>query len=88
MKPDKNEAEIIEPRMQSNLYGYKNYFNTFVAQYKNSKLPNVILMSGYKGLGKATFAYHFINYLLSQDELNKYSLKDFIDFKSFLNYRY
>ena len=33
------------------------------------------IFEGPKGLGKATFAYHFINYLLSIDELNKYSLE-------------
>ena len=45
--------------------------------FKNRKLPNVILLSGLKGIGKATFAYHFINYLLSFDEQDKYSIDEY-----------
>ena len=68
---------ITEPKTQSNLFGYENYFNSFIRLHKKNKLPNVILLSGLKGIGKSTFIYHFINYLLSQDETNKYSLSNF-----------
>ncbi len=34
-------------------------------------------MSGPQGLGKATFAYHFVNYLLSKNEEGEYSVKTF-----------
>ena len=63
-KSNKN-LEIIYPKNQTKLFGFKNYFNFFIALYKENKLPNSILLSGPKGSGKATFAYHFINYLLS-----------------------
>ena len=33
------------------------------------------LLSGAKGIGKATFAYHLVNYLLSHEEKNNYSLE-------------
>ena len=69
---------ICEPIDQLKLYGYEDYFRTFEGLYKKNKLPNAILLSGPKGLGKSTFAYHFINYLLSQSETNKYSLEKFI----------
>ena len=46
------------------------YFDFFDKLYHNSKLPHAVLLSGIKGLGKATFAYHFINYLLSYNENN------------------
>ena len=49
-------------------------------------MPNVILLSGPKGSGKATFAYHFINYLLSYNEKNKNTVSNFTinpDNKSF-----
>ena len=71
------KIDICEPRGQSRLYGYEDYFHSFRNLYKKNKLPNVILLSGQKGLGKSTFAYHFINYLLSKNEENEYSLKDF-----------
>ena len=54
------------------MFGYKNYFDSFVKIYRKRKLPNVFLLNGPKGIGKATFAFHFINYLLSSDEENKY----------------
>ena len=71
------KIEIIEPKNQRNLYGYENYFNSFKNLYERNKLPNVILLSGPKGLGKSTFAYHFINFLLSSGETDEYFLKNF-----------
>ena len=68
---------ICEPIDQLKLYGYEDYFRSFEVLYKRNKLPNAILLSGPKGLGKSTFAYHFINYLLSQSENNKYFLEKF-----------
>jgi len=72
MKTEKSEL-INRPINQLELYGYENYFNFFEKLYKKNKLPNSIILSGSKGLGKATFAYHFINFLLSQDENYKYN---------------
>jgi len=66
--------EIVLPKNQLSLYGYEDYFTSFVNLHRQNKLPNTILLSGPKGLGKATFAYHFINYILSYNESNKYSV--------------
>ena len=66
--------EIVFPKNQLSLYGYKDYFTSFVNLHRKNKLPNTILLSGPNGLGKATFAYHFINYILSYNEFNKYSV--------------
>ena len=77
---------ITLPKNQLQLYGYEYYFNFFISLYHKNKLPNVILLSGPEGSGKATFAYHFINYLLSHNEKNKYSVSNFAinpDNKSF-----
>ena len=46
--------------------------------YKQNKLPNKILLTGPSGSGKATFLYHFINYLLSDNEEHKYNKDNFI----------
>ena len=67
---------VISPKNQLHLFGYEHYFNSFIKLYQKNKLPNVILLSGPNGSGKATFAYHFINYLLSYNEENKYSVND------------
>ena len=67
----------ISPKNQLYLFGYEYYFNSFIKLYQKNKLPNVILLSGSNGSGKATFAYHFINYLLSYNEKDRYSVNDF-----------
>jgi len=77
MMTSAGEVEIIPPKKQLSLFGYENYFNSFFKLSLKNKLPNTILLSGKKGSGKATFAYHFINYLLSLNEKNKYSLENF-----------
>jgi len=73
----KEEQLTIDPVNQLNLYGYENYFQAFIKLNVAKKLPQALLLSGPKGIGKSTFLYHFINYLLSDTEKNKYSLKNF-----------
>jgi DNA polymerase III subunit delta' len=51
-----------------NLYGLKNFLDEFFHLYEKNKLPNKILLSGKKGIGKSTLAYHLINYILSTGE--------------------
>jgi len=74
---NKNDTEVVEPINQLKIIGYDKYFKSFKGLFESNKLPNVVLLSGPKGIGKATFAYHFINYLLSYHEDDAYSLKDF-----------
>ena len=69
--------EILTSKSQLNLFGYDKLFNSFITLHKKNKLPNVMLLSGSKGLGKSTFAYHFINYLLSDKEESNYLVENF-----------
>ena len=55
------------------LYGYDNLFLEFDNLLNNNLLPNKILLSGANGIGKYTFAVHFINYVLSKNEDYSYS---------------
>ena len=77
MKKKSTKLNLTEPINQKNLFGYDNYFNLFKDLYTNNKLPNCILLTGQKGIGKATFAYHFINFLLSNKLKNEYILNKF-----------
>ena len=77
MKANKVE-EVTKPKSQLNLYGYESYFKFFNKLYEQDKLPNSILISGQKGLGKSTFTYHFINSLLSKGEKNEYNRRDYV----------
>ena len=63
---------VIEPKSNINLYGLESYFSECASLYDENRLPNKILFSGKKGLGKSTLAYHIINYVCSKNEDNKY----------------
>ena len=62
---------------QLSLYGHHSEFSNFIELYKIEKLPNKILLSGEKGIGKSTLAYHLINYILSFGEDFFYDAKNF-----------
>ena len=66
----------LSPINQTKLYGLENYLNEFIRLYKVNELPNKILLSGLKGIGKCTLAYHLINYILSQKEDYSYNLTE------------
>ena len=67
----------IEPQNQTRLFGLNNFMNELIQLDNDNKLPNKILLSGQKGLGKSTLAYHFINFILSKNEKFNYNLEKF-----------
>ena len=81
----------LEPHNQIELFGLDKSMNELVELFMKDNLPNKILLSGPKGLGKSTLAYHFVNFALSQNEEFKYDLKNFrinpenTTFKTILN---
>ena len=66
----------LNPVNQLYLFEHILEFSNFIELYKKQKLPNKILLSGEKGIGKSTLAYHIINYILSIDENYSYDLKN------------
>ena len=60
------------------LFGMNVFFNEITNLYNSKKMPTKILLSGKKGLGKSTLAYHIVNYILSENEEYKYDLTKFI----------
>ena len=67
----------LEPINQTNLYGLSSYLDELISLFNKKKLPNKILISGQKGIGKSTLAYHLINYILSKSEDFAYDLKNY-----------
>ena len=67
----------LEPSNQINLFNHDEIFNFFIRLNSQNRFPNKILLSGEKGIGKCTLAYHLINYILSSDEKNSYDLDKF-----------
>ena len=64
------------PLIQTKLLSFKDNFKELVNLSLRNHLPNKLLFSGNKGIGKSTFAFHLINYLFSQDEEASYNLVD------------
>ena len=56
----------------NNLIGHKAYLNNLENLYKENKLPNKILLSGYKGIGKALLVKNFLYKVF--DDNNSYNL--------------
>ena len=69
--------EVIEPYNQRKLFGINNHLLELIRLYKANIYPNKLLLSGLKGVGKSTLAYHFINFVLSEDETYKYNITNF-----------
>jgi DNA polymerase-3 subunit delta' len=67
----------LNPANQLFLFGHHSEFINFIKLYENKKLPNKILLSGEKGIGKSTLGYHIINFILSKNEEFAYDNKNF-----------
>jgi len=66
----------MTPLTQTKLLSFKDNFKSLVNLSLRDRLPNKLIFSGNKGIGKSTFAFHLVNYLLSQDEEGSYNLED------------
>jgi len=67
----------LSPINQTNIFSLGDYLLEFIELYKKKKLPTKILLSGDKGLGKSTLAFHLVNYILSINEDNPYITNEF-----------
>ena len=67
----------LNPIKQTSLFLHDDYLLEFIELYKKKKLPTKILLSGDKGLGKSTLAFHLVNYILSINEDHPYIINDF-----------
>ncbi len=66
---------ILEPCNNKELIGYNNFFLYLKELFDSNKLPNKIIFSGNKGIGKSTLVFHLTNYIFSLDEENKYNFE-------------
>lgn len=65
--PDKEEAEAVHPRNTSALLGQETAEDTFRNAMDSGRLPHAWLISGPRGVGKATLAYRVARCLFSED---------------------
>ena len=66
----------FEPINQTKLFGINDTLHKLINLYDEDRLPNKILLSGQKSLGKFTLALHLINYVLSKNEDLPYDKKN------------
>ena len=66
--------EIVN-KFQRYLYGHDDLFINLTSLFEKKKLPNKIIFNGSDGVGKATFIYHLINFILSNKENYSYNVK-------------
>ena len=65
---------MSEEIFSNELSTFKKEINFISNLYINRKLPQTILFTGEKGIGKLNVAYHLINFILSKDEDNEYCI--------------
>ncbi len=65
--------EILN-KFQRFLYGHDDLFTNLTSLFEKKKLPNKIIFNGSDGVGKATFIYHLINFILSNKEDYSYNV--------------
>ena len=56
------------PRQNPWLFGQEDAERTLLAMYLSGKLPHALILSGPPGIGKATLAYRFARFLLTEGE--------------------
>ena len=62
-------------KFQRFLYYHDDLFINLTNLFEKKKLPNKIIFNGSDGVGKATFIYHLINFILSNKEDFSYNVK-------------
>ena len=84
-------------KYQRFLYGHDNLFKNLISFFEQKKLPNKIIFKGSDGIGKATFVYHLINYILSNKEDDPYDVntkeikennKSYLDLINSINFNF
>ncbi len=67
----------FNPINSTKLFGYQLYFNDLKNLYENKRFPKVLLLTGEKGIGKFTLAFHLINFFFTREGKKTYDLRNF-----------
>ena len=84
----KNLKDKFDPFESNQLFSYSTYLNNFITLYKKGNLPKVLMLSGEKGLGKFTLAFHLFHFINTErDKEYRYNLDKqiFINNVSFIS---
>ena len=64
------KEDYLDPCNSTYLIEHEKLLNDLIKLYENKKLPNALLFSGYKGIGKFTLALHLLNYIFDKENYN------------------
>ena len=59
------ESDILHPKYAKHLIGHQEIEALVLRQFNEKRLPHALLLTGKKGIGKATFAYRLARFLLA-----------------------
>ena len=71
----KSTEDKFNPINSTKLFGHNDYFAALTELYQNGKFPKVMLLTGEKGSGKFTLAFHLVNFFFTNKK-NSYDLKN------------
>ena len=72
----KNTEDKFNPVTSTKLFGYQDYFSVLTKLYEGKKFPKVLLLTGEKGSGKFTLAFHLVNFFLTNKSNKPYDFKN------------
>ena len=62
---DNNLDEALYPRLTAGLFGHASAEAALLAAYRSGRVPHAFLISGPRGIGKATLAYRMARFVLA-----------------------
>src|SRR6201996_2613607 len=66
---DDDDAEAVShPRATSLLFGHAAAETALLTAYRSGRVPHAFLITGPKGIGKATLAYRFARFVLAHPD--------------------
>jgi DNA polymerase-3 subunit delta' len=76
MSTEADEAEIIRPRLTTQLFGHRDAELTLLDAYRGGRLPHAWLIAGPPGIGKATLAYRMARFVLARPDPGAADVRD------------
>jgi DNA polymerase-3 subunit delta' len=61
-------SETTPPLLQSQLFGHNHLLSQWQDSFAHNKLHHGLILTGAKGIGKATLTFHFAKWLLAQNK--------------------
>src|SRR5262249_59313564 len=68
MDDDENIDEAPHPRATNRFFGHVAAEAALLGAYRSGRMPHGVLISGPKGIGKATLAYRLARFVLAQPD--------------------